>query len=198
MKTRLALLALLVPACVRADVADDIKRQLTPFVVLRGEFQQVKTIKIIKKPLRSSGDFVVAKGKGVLWSTTRPMVSTLKVSAEEVAQIKDGKAVFRLKAEEQPGLRLITRVLFAVFAADVAELKRSFDISGSVTKGRWQADLKPRDAMVAKVVSSVRLEGGASVEDIEIQEANGDRTVIRFSAMRRVAALSPAEDSLLE
>jgi len=198
MKTCIALLVLLIPVCGRADVADDIKRQLTPFVVLRGEFQQVKTIKIIKKPLRSSGNFVLAKGKGVLWRTARPMASTMKVTAGEVAQIKDGRAVFRLRAEEQPALRLITRVLFAVFAADVAELRRNFKISGSVGDGHWQADLRPLDVMVSKVVLEVHLKGGATLESIEFREVNGDRTVIRFSEVMLESALSPAEETLLD
>ena len=198
MKMRLALLILLLPASVRADVADDIIRQLTPFVVMRGMFQQVKTIKISKKPLRSSGDFVVAKGKGVLWRTARPMSSTMKVTAGEVSQIKDGRTVFRLRAEEQPALRFITRVIFAVFAADVAELRRNFEISGLVEHGRWRADLIPRDAMVAKVVAEVHLRGGTALEDIEFREANGDRTIIRFSVLRLETVLSPAEGALLE
>ena len=49
MKTWLAWLLIGLPLGARADIADDIKRQLTPFVVMRGDFQQVKNIKIIKK-----------------------------------------------------------------------------------------------------------------------------------------------------
>jgi hypothetical protein len=200
MKTSLALLLLLLlPAAAHADIAGDIRRQLTPFTVLRGQFRQVKTIKILKRPLRSSGDFVLAKDKGVLWHTLKPTVGTMKITAVEVAQIKDGKVGFRMRVADQPALRLISKVLFAVFAADVEELKRHFDITGPpVVDGRWQADLKPRDAMMAAVVPHIQLRGAKTLEEIEISEANGDRTVIEFLGVKLDEELSKAESASFE
>lgn len=198
MKTLLTLL-LLLPAAARADVADDIRRELTPFTVLRGRFRQVKTIKIIKRPLRSSGDFVLAKDKGVLWRTLKPTVGAMKITASEVAQIKDGKVGFRMSVSEQPALRMISKVLFAVFAADVAELRRHFDITGPpVAGGRWQAELKPRDAMMAKVIPHIRLKGAKTLEEIELSEANDDRTVIEFREVKLDEQLSGAESASFE
>ncbi|MBI5245215.1 MAG: outer membrane lipoprotein carrier protein LolA [Elusimicrobia bacterium] len=199
MKALLAILLVILPATAHPGIVEDIQKQLTPFTVLRGRFQQVKTIKIIKRPLRSSGDFVLAKDKGALWRTLKPALSAIKITAVEVAQIKDGKVGFRMRAEDQPALRLISKVLFAVFSADVGELKRHFDITGPpLVEGRWKAELKPKEALVAKVVAQIRLQGGKTLEKIEISEANGDRTVIDFSDVKLGAELSGAESASFE
>ena len=184
------------PAAARADVLDDIKTQLAPFSALRGSFRQVKTIKILKRPLRSSGEFLLAKDQGALWRTLKPSVSTVKVTSSEVAQIKDGKVGFRMGVEDQPALRMVTKVLFAVFAADVDELKRHFDITGESKAGRWQAELKPKEPLVAKVIPLIRMRGSKVLDAIQISEANGDLTAIDFAGVELDAKLRADESAL--
>ena len=195
---RLAALFLLLCASARADIALEIKAQLAPFEVLRGDFLQTKHIKIIKRPLKSSGNFVLLRGKGVLWNTMKPMASTMKVTRDEITQIKEGKVGFTLKAGEQPALKLVGDVLFAVFSADVEELKRHFEISGSVQGGNWQARLLPKEAWVAKAAKEIRLKGGKALESLEIDEANGDHTAIQFVHVNLKSSLKASEKTLFE
>ena len=198
MRHRLILALCLAPLLARAEIAEDIKARLQPFEILRGEFSQAKSIRILKKPLKSSGSFVLVRGKGVLWSTAKPMASLLKVTQGEITQIKGGKPAFSLKAGEQPALKLVGRVLFAVFSADLAALKQDFEITGSVEGGHWKARLKPKEAWVAKAAKQISLEGGKALQGLEIDEANGDHTAIRFSKVDLKAVLSPAEKALFE
>ena len=198
MKKILFALLCALPFTAAADIADEIKARLSPFEILRGEFQQSKSIRIIRKPLKSRGDFVLVKGQGVLWHTIRPMESTLKVTPAEISQIKDGKVAFRMKADEQPALKLIGKVLFAVFSADVQELKQHFEIKGSMKEGHWQAVLVPKEAWVAKVAKEISLQGGKTLESIQISEANGDRSSIQFSEVQLKSKLKPAEKALFE
>ncbi len=65
----------------RAQAAPDLLAEVRPPpgkhpAVLRGEFEQTKTIKGFKRPLVSKGSFVMAAGKGVLWVTAQPFAST--------------------------------------------------------------------------------------------------------------------------
>ena len=165
-----------------ADLAA-IKKQLAPYAALKGGFEQSKKIRVIKKPLKSQGEFVLLKGKGVLWRTLRPMTSTLRISRDDIAEIKDGKAAILISMKDQPALGIIGKVLFAVFSADVDELKRHFDFTRAVppdASGRWSLVLRPRDAMVRKGVERIALEGGRFVESITLDEVNGDVSAIRF------------------
>jgi hypothetical protein len=198
MRRLLALALLLAPIALRAEIAEDIQARLQPFQILRGEFSQAKSIRILKKPLKSSGSFVLVRGKGVLWSTAKPMASLLKVTQNEITQIKEGKAAFSLKAGEQPALKLVGRVLFAVFSADLAALKQDFEIKGSVEGGHWKAQLSPKQAWIAKAAKRITLEGGKALQGIEIDEMNGDHTAIHFSKVDLKASLTPAEKALFE
>lgn len=191
-------LALLLAGPLAADIADDIKASLAPFSVLKGEFQQSKSIKIIKKPLKSSGRFTLLKDKGVLWNALKPMPGLLKVTQNEITQIKDGKPAFSLKSEEQPALRLVGKVLFAVFSADLAGLKKHFEISGKLDGGRWKATLKPKEAWMARVAREITIEGAKTVDAIGIAESNGDQTMIQFKKVNLKAALTPAEKALFD
>jgi hypothetical protein len=188
----------MIPILGRADIAQEIRSKLSPFEVLRGHFEQTKSIPILKKPLKSRGDFVLLKGKGVLWNTSYPVASMLRVTPGEIAQLKDGKVSFRMKAEEQPVLKLVGQVLFAVFAADVDELKRHFEISGTMQGGHWEALLLPKEAWVAKVAKEIRLSGSQSLETLQISESNGDKSSIRFSKVLLNTSLSVQEKALFE
>jgi hypothetical protein len=118
------------------------------------------------------------------------------VTSGEVAQIKDGKVGFRMGVEDQPALRMVTKVLFAIFAADVDELKRHFDITGEAQAGRWQAELKPKEPLVAKVIPLIRMQGSKVLDAIQISEANGDLTAIDFTGVELDAKLRSDESAL--
>ncbi len=178
-----------------------IKKTLAPFATLTGTFEQTKKIRVIKKPLKSEGDFTLLKNKGVLWSTRKPMVSILRVRRDDIAQIKDGKATVVVSLKDQPALGLIGKVLFAVFSADVDELKRHFEftrVTPPDAAGHWEASLRPRDAMVRKVVDRIELGGGRVVETLTLNEVNGDSSVIRFKNVVEDRPLSKEEAKLFE
>jgi hypothetical protein len=208
MRSSLLLCLLAVPLLARAaaapaaDVAglEAIKKHLAPFDGLKGGFEQSKKIRVIKKPLKSEGDFLLFKGKGVIWRTLKPMTSTLRISRDDIAELKGGKAAILVSMKDQPALGIIGKVLFAVFSADVDELKRHFDFTKVVppdAAGHWSAALRPRDAMVRKGVESIELEGGRFVEAITLGEANGDVSMIRFSNTTE-SRPSKEEESLFE
>jgi hypothetical protein len=91
------------------------------------------------------------------------------------------------------------KIVFAVFAADVEEIRQSFDIvSGQAKAGEpWSVSLKPRDATVAKVISRISLTGGDHVETLEIVEQNSDITRIRFADLDSTHPLTDEDERLL-
>ena len=57
--------------------------------------------------------------------------------------------------------------------------------------------LKAREPGLAKVIAGVALEGGAYVNSIILNEANGDRTSIAFSAMQTGDSAITADEAAL-
>ena len=166
-----------------APVAD-IQAILAKPKVLCGRFDQTKQLAGLKNPLRSSGRFCVVADKGVLWRSLQPFANTLRLTRDEIVQWHGERVTLRLNAQQEPTLRLINSILFALLAGDLGQLEKHFDVDGVVREGTWSVKLKARDSGVAKVIGAIALEGGAYVKNIAIDEANGDRTRINFSAIQ--------------
>lgn len=147
--------------------------------VVRGQFTQRKTVQGFKQPLQSSGDFVVARGKGIAWQVRKPFASTLIVKPDSLlSRGADGRLAMQMRAEDEPVLRTINAMLFAVMAADFAQLEQYFEVSGQVQGARWKLHLLPRDPMLAQWLQAVDLSGQQFVQEVQLQEARGDRSQI--------------------
>src|SRR5437868_5861786 len=60
------------PAQPATDFTRLLHERLKTAPVLKGEFEQTKTLKGFKNPLVSRGEFLVARGQGVWWHTRQP------------------------------------------------------------------------------------------------------------------------------
>jgi hypothetical protein len=178
----------------------EVRQRLTSEPVVRGGFEQRKTVKGFRHALVSSGDFVVSRQRGVLWHTLEPFASTLVVSRERVlAKNADGSVARRLSASEEPGLRAMSETLFGVMAADLSVLAQRFRIEGELA-GRegWHLVLLPADQALARWVQRIELEGDRFLRGVRLQEGNGDQTQIRLARHSTAATLSADEDAQFE
>jgi hypothetical protein len=177
-----------------------VRQRLADAPVLRGEFEQRKALKGFKNPLVSRGDYLVAHERGVVWRTREPFASSLVVTRERmVSRRADGQVSSQMNASDEPALRAINEMLFALMAADLQTLSQRFRIEGEL-KGTdaWSLGLVPRDAALAQWVTRIDLEGARFVNQVKLSEALGDVTVIRFSAQATAQKLSPEEVARFE
>lgn len=203
-------LGLITPAAMRPARAADtagtasapllarIRQRLRTAPVLRGQFEQVKRVKGFKNPLVSRGDFLIARDHGIVWHTLTPFESTLVVTRDRLqSRQADGSVSSQLDAREEPGLRAVNALLFALMAADLETLSQRFHIQGTVGEDTaaqdWRISLSPRDAALAQWLSRVELQGDRFVRSATLIEARGDESLIRFSAQATAERLSPAE-----
>lgn len=180
-----------VPAIVR-----EVRRRLADEPVLRGSFEQRKTVKAFRNPIVSRGEFAVVRERGVLWRTQEPFASTLAVSRDRiVARQADGTVTRRLQAQEEPALRAITQTLFALLSADLAGLAERFQIEGDMDAQGWRLLLTPRDPALARWLRRVELEGDRFLRSARLLEASEDATLIRLARHAAGPALSAAEEA---
>lgn len=177
------------------DLAVAVRERLRQPEWLRGEFQQAKTVPGFAKPLQSRGDFVLARGRGVLWRTTRPFASELRLTRDEIRATQGGQTAMKLDASREPAVRLITGLMFALLNGDVSGLGEAFRVEGSVQGAHWALQLVPKAGAWAQVLQRVELEGDAFVRRIRLLEASGDDSVITLGALRDNA---PPEPGLFE
>ncbi|MEC5396278.1 outer membrane lipoprotein carrier protein LolA [Uliginosibacterium sp. H1] len=191
MRRLIALLAALcLPALAHADLLTDVGERITKAPVVRGEFTQTRELSGIKKPVSAEGQFLVLRGQGVLWSTTKPFGSSLRVTSTEILQRDARGNSLRLRADGEPVVGTISQVLMGVMAGDFTQLDKLFTVSGKLDGKRWQLALAPREAAMAKVIGEIRVAGASTVEDVVLDAPNGDRTRIE---MRKVTTAQQAE-----
>ena len=172
--------------------------QLAP--VLRGEFEQTKTIKGFRNALVSHGEFMVARGQGVWWHTRQPFESTLVVTRTRLfTRAADGSTSNVMDAQTEPGLREVNELVFSLLSADLDALGDRFAITAQAAGASgWTLTLVPRDANVAKFLKSATLAGDRYVQSVRIDEARGDSTQIRFAHQAPSPALSAADAARLQ
>lgn len=175
-------LPVLAGAAPAAMTLEQISTRMAKPAVLRGQFEQAKTVQGFRNPLRSSGTFVVARDHGVIWQTEKPFASELVVTADQIrSRQADGSQRVEVDAGQQPAMRSINEVMFSLISGDMKSLARVFKVEPVATEGPgWQLRLTPRSRMLERAFTELQLHGGRHVQQVEIVEASGDRTRIQF------------------
>ena len=180
--------------------AAGVRQRLALTPVLRGEFEQTKTIKGFRNALVSHGEFLVARGQGVWWHTQQPFESTLVVTRTRLfTRAADGTSANVMDAAAEPGLRQVNELVFSLLSADLDALADRFDIAGqAVGASGWTLTLTPRDPQVARFLAKATLTGDRFVQSVRIDDAGGGATQIRFSHQAPSDALSAADAARLQ
>ncbi len=192
-----ALLLTVAPLVHAADAAvDAITQAVARPDVLRGQFTQEKQVSGFRNPLRSQGQFVVARQHGVIWTTLKPFPSEVVVTADRIlSRQRDGSTRVELDARQQPAMRSVNAIMFALMSGDVQALSSQFNVQASREGQGWRLKLTPKSAMLAKAFESLTLQGDRYVRQVEIVEANKDRTQIQFSALSEAPASLSADEA---
>ncbi len=170
------------------DVLAQINARLAKTVITNGNFQQEKQLKILHKPLISTGVFTYHQSKGVIWKTLTPVVSLLLVNQSRLLTNQGEQAV--------PAT--FGRVFQAMLGGDLTQLADDFSITGTDQKASWQLQLKPKDELLQKIISTIVLSGDNELRVLEIQEAGGNITHIKFDQITHPMQLTREQESDFE
>lgn len=186
----LAIFLLLIPLRTgqAADPLAGIGTRIVKTEITEGRFRQEKNLKVLKKPLISTGAFIYHRSRGVIWQTLTPVSSVLLVNQTRLLTAHDEQAL-------PPAFG---RVFTAMFGGDVQAMKEGFDISGTNDKTAWKLQLKPKDALLQKIIVDMQLTGGKELQRIDIKEANGNFTRITFDRITHPETLTPAQEADFE
>lgn len=177
---------ILLSAPLEALTLDEVCKNNLGSSVTTGEFRQEKSAKALKRPLVSSGDFIISK-EGIVWKTKKPFSSTMVVSETSITKISaDGKKS-TIDAESNAVFRGVSEMLSSIFKGDKKALEENFFVSFEDNGETWLALLSPKDKTIKSAVSSITLSGNVAEGDfstVEIEQANGDK--IRYDFFEKV------------
>lgn len=165
----LILVLTLLPLSAQSGSLDSVCAGLTAHEVTTGSFVQMRSAPGLKRPLKSSGSFVICKD-GIAWKSQLPFQSLLTIGGGKIIQSgPDGKK----NVLEAP----MTQPLAALFMGDRDALEKNFSISFSSQGKDWKMQLTPKDSSIASAIKSVSLEGTEEEETFinlaTIEETSG-------------------------
>lgn len=150
---------------------------------LARRFEQEKHLKILQRPLRTSGVMLYRAERGICWHTETPIASTLVLEPTQLRQLGDGSnEALVIGAREQPALFGFTQLFFALLAGHVDAAAEQFELRVHGDAAHWQIGLLPRSAQLQRFIARMQLGGGAQLDEVIVTDPEGDRTLIRFSA----------------
>lgn len=172
------------PAWILARIARPAPSS-TPFVELRGS-------KLLKAPLRISGEYRHPDAATLVREVRAPYVETTTIRAGEATIERPGKSPRRVSLGRYPELAGIQASFGALLAGDIAALRRHYRLDSDGRREAWRLVLTPLDAAVAGRVRDIVLHGrGAELRCIETEPAAGgeaQRTLLAGAARDAASA----------
>lgn len=183
---------LLVMTVARADSFDlaQLSSQLSKPEVVRGNFVQEKYLRALPQPLASSGSFVLARGRGLLWLLREPVQQDYRISSSGIAQ-RDADS-WQQSDQQGPAARQ-NDLFLAVLRGDTEALQRDFELDLNGAPQAWVLTLKPRSTFLKQIFSAIVIQGSVTAERVELLEAQGDSTLLTLSSITVNDQLSPRE-----
>ena len=167
-----------------------LSEQLSRPAAIEGRFIQEKHLRALPQPLTSTGRFVLARDFGLLWLLEAPLKQDYRITTNGIArreaqgwQMLPGKSA---GAEQN-------RLFLAVLQGDSSGLQRDFELQLSGDAQNWKLTLLPRSLLLQQIFRQINIDGGELVRQIELLEAQGDRTVLKMIDSHSVPALSDAQ-----
>ena len=156
--------------------------QLSQVKESKARFVERKYLKVLKAPLELSGTLTYVRPGRLEKRTLKPKPETLIVADDKLTlenPARNDKRV--LKLQDYPVLWGFVESIRATLGGDVKALERFYRVELEGAPARWQLYLTPRDRKMNEVISLIRIDGShARVDTIEVQEARGDRSVMKI------------------
>ena len=166
--------------------------------VLRGRFTQQRFLQGFNAPLTSTGSFILAPGRGVLWRAEAPFALITAMGPGGIVQRIGGGATTHYPASRLPAIVRLYEIFGAALSGDWQKLAAVFDVRREGTDKDWTVTLRPlRAGNDGLPLRHVVVRGSCYVDSVEVVRTNGDWDRIEFSQQAPSRAPLDAETSEL-
>ncbi|WP_112290814.1 outer membrane lipoprotein carrier protein LolA [Rahnella sp. AN3-3W3] len=195
MKAFLFLVLTFLSVTTHAVTLEELQQRFSQVPVLRADFAQQRTISGMAQPLNSSGNLLIAQQQGLWWQQEKPFSLTLLLTEKRMVQIMAGQEPQVVTADNNPQMFQFNSLLSALFHADRKVLEENFALDfKDLGKGAWKLVLTPKVSPLNRLFRSITLNGETFLNNIDINDMQGDATHIRFFNQKTTpATLTDAE-----
>ncbi len=177
MKKFLFLLFTLFATPIFAFSQQDLVNLLQKSQNVQGSFTQQRFLKSLPNPINASGEFTLIARKGLLWEMQKPFASKMRVTPNGIAQWNGSSWVESDKVGQSQQIALFLGLL----SGDISALESQFTTTLSGTEKDWALTLTPSSVLMKQIFTQIQIKGDRLVNEIELSETQGDRTLILFS-----------------
>jgi len=170
--------------------------QLAGHPQVRADFEQKRDNPALATPQISRGKLLFVIGHGMLWQTTDPYQETLALTGASTARVDDQGHLQTVRNGDR-GVAQVSQMLQGMLAGKPDEALRQFNVQAEGTPAKWTLRFTPKQARMARVLTSITLDGGQFLDGIGIALQSGENTAIRFSNTRAAGSLSELEQRAL-
>src|SRR5690606_35622600 len=147
----------LVTASSSAWTLSQVQQQLASQPVVRAQFEQSRWIGTMPKPLKSSGQVVMARDRGLWWHQEQPFGLTLVLTDTRMMQQVAGQAPEVMTADSSPQMFDVVRLLRAVLQADQSALQQNFRLDFETVDAGWHLRLQPTTPPLDRLFDAIEL-----------------------------------------
>ncbi len=175
------------------DELAEILRRMASTPGVEALFDESKQLALLAAPLETRGVIYFVPPDRFARFTTRPGKSALLVNGESV-ELREGPGAEPIDLSGNRVARVFVENFVALWSGDRDRLERLYAPEFRGTREAWELRLVPRRAPLADVIAVVTLRGDrASMQELIVEERDGDRTTTRFGATRSDRVFTPAE-----
>jgi len=146
----------------------------------RARFVERQFIALLDEPVDASGELSFEAPGRLEKRTLKPRPELLAVDGDQVRIERPGLAR-TMSLRQLPEVAPLIESLRATLNGDRQALEKAFDVNLEGRRDAWRMTLRPRDEAGASLARRIVLSGaGHDVQQVEIEQADGDRSVMRI------------------
>lgn len=152
-----------------------------PFI--SAQFNQLKHIKVLSRPLKSAGSMLFSQEKGLVWQVQKPIKSTSVLNNSEIKQFNSKDQLMPAQQASQNNKTADLSVIFLnLVSGNFAALEPHFTVTIACVDNtsNWQLKLTPKTKPLSTFFAEITLSGSSHINSMQILEVNQDRTEITF------------------
>jgi hypothetical protein len=186
---------------------DAVCADLAKNPVIKGGFEQTKTIGRLNRSLISKGDFIIAAELGIVWDTLTPFPSTMTVGRDYILQSTPSGAKTKLDARGNETFLRLADTISAIFTGNSRLLLENFAVYFTESGDSWTIALIPGERSIKTFAARIIMSGDSPravgsrtqntvIRVITLYEQSGDTITYRLSNHSYPGTLNARERSL--
>ncbi len=142
-------------------------------------YTEKKYSSLLTEPIVSSGTLTFSRPDTVEKNTLLPRKERFRIAGEELIVVRKGTEK-RYPLSSQPLLAAFAASLRGVLGGDAELLRRHYQLSLMGEEQQWQLLMTPIETEISRYVERISVTGHAGqIEQIEVRERSGDRSVLQ-------------------